>query len=126
MNLNQVTLPARDVERSIAFYRGMGFRLIVNSAPRYARFECPDGGSTFSLEHAEFDLGASGVIIYFECPDLDAKVDQLIREGYHFLQLPKDEPWLWREARLRDPSSNLICLYNAGKNRRFPPWRIQE
>jgi hydroxymethylpyrimidine/phosphomethylpyrimidine kinase len=35
-------------------------------------------------------------------------------------------PWLWREARLRDPSGNEICLYHAGANRRFPPWRIKD
>jgi hydroxymethylpyrimidine/phosphomethylpyrimidine kinase len=34
--------------------------------------------------------------------------------------------WLWREAWLRDPAGNSICLYHAGDNRRFPPWRIAE
>ena len=33
---------------------------------------------------------------------------------------------LWREARLRDPSGNPICLFAAGANRLNPPWRIQE
>jgi predicted enzyme related to lactoylglutathione lyase len=126
VNLNQVTLPATDVERSIAFYRGMGFRLIVNSAPRYARFECPEGESTFSIEHSDAARHGAGVVVYFECSDLDAKVEQLIREGYIFEQLPRDQPWLWREALLQDPSSNLICLFSAGENRRFPPWRVQE
>src|SRR5437867_655885 len=32
MNLNQVTLPSTDVARSIAFYRRLGFELIVASA----------------------------------------------------------------------------------------------
>ena len=40
-------------------------------------------------------------------------------------QAPVDQPWLWREARLRDPSGNEICLYHAGENRRFPPWRLE-
>lgn len=31
MNLNQVTLPAHDLIVSVAFYRRMGFRLIVDS-----------------------------------------------------------------------------------------------
>jgi hydroxymethylpyrimidine/phosphomethylpyrimidine kinase len=34
------------------------------------------------------------------------------------------QPWLWREARLRDPFGNLICLYKAGEHRRHPPWRV--
>lgn len=57
MRLNQVTVPALDIEASIAFYRGIGLRL---------------------------------------------------------------------EARFRDPSQNVICLYWAGESRRFPPWRVQE
>ena len=32
--------------------------------------------------------------------------------------------WLWREARLVDPSGNVICLYHAGENRLNPPWRV--
>jgi hydroxymethylpyrimidine/phosphomethylpyrimidine kinase len=39
-------------------------------------------------------------------------------------QMPRDEDWLWREARLRDPAGNRICLYAAGEARRFPPWRV--
>jgi hydroxymethylpyrimidine/phosphomethylpyrimidine kinase len=35
-----------------------------------------------------------------------------------------DQRWLWREAYLRDPAGNVLCIYHAGTNRRFPPWRI--
>jgi catechol 2,3-dioxygenase-like lactoylglutathione lyase family enzyme len=66
MNLNQVTLPARDVERSADFYRRLGFTQIVSSLPHYARFECRDGGATFSLHQAEAPP-PSETIIYFEC-----------------------------------------------------------
>jgi hydroxymethylpyrimidine/phosphomethylpyrimidine kinase len=58
--------------------------------------------------------------------DLDVKVEELQKQGYEFDQMPKDERWLWREARLRDPSNNAVCLYWAGENRRFPPWRLPE
>jgi catechol 2,3-dioxygenase-like lactoylglutathione lyase family enzyme len=126
MQLNQLTLPALDVERSVDFYAGLGLKLIVRSFPRYARLECPDGGSTLSLHHVVQQPAASGVVVYFECEDLDLKVDQLQRSGYAFTQAPKDESWLWREARLQDPSGNVICLYRAGPNRRFPPWRLPD
>lgn len=66
------------------------------------------------------------MVVYFECSDLDAKVASLQAEAYSFHQLPKDEPWLWREARLRDPAGNEICLYRAGENRRNPPWRMRD
>jgi hypothetical protein len=34
-------------------------------------------------------------------------------------------PWLWREARLRDPDGHRVCLYRAGQNRKNPPWRLR-
>ena len=37
MNLNQVTLPASEVECSAAFYRLLGFRQIVSNLPSHAR-----------------------------------------------------------------------------------------
>jgi catechol 2,3-dioxygenase-like lactoylglutathione lyase family enzyme len=125
VQLNQVTVPALDISASVAFYRGLGLRLIVSS-PHYARFECSDGGSTFSVHLAEGTVPNSGVTVYFECDNLDQKVGHLKSIGYCFTQEPQDERWLWREARLRDPANNEICLYWAGENRRFPPWRVQE
>jgi hypothetical protein len=56
---------------------------------------------------------------------LDVKVASLQGAGMRFQQEPRDEPWLWREARLADPSGNIICLCWAGANRRHPPWRIE-
>lgn len=126
MNLNQVTLPARDVAESVAFYRRLGAEsglVQIVDAVDYARFECLDGGATFSLHRA--DVAASpGFVVYFKVAQLDAMVARLQSAGMEFTQLPRDEPWLWREARLRDPSGNEICLYWAGRNRRHPPWRI--
>lgn len=123
MNLNQVTLPARDVARSADFYRRLGFTQIVSNLPQYARFECGAGEATFSLHQAE-SPPPSETIIYFECDNLDAVCERLRAQGVVFDQAPADQPWLWREAYLRDPDGNVLCLYHAGSNRRFPPWRI--
>lgn len=124
MNLNQVTLPAADIAASVAFYQRMGFTLIVSS-PHYARFECPDGDATFSVHLAEAPSDGSDVVVYFECDDLDVRVEMLQAVGIRFDQTPTDEPWLWREARLRDPAGNALCLFRAGGNRKHPPWRVQ-
>jgi catechol 2,3-dioxygenase-like lactoylglutathione lyase family enzyme len=126
VNLNQVTLPAADVPRVAEFYRRLGLRLIVDALPRYVRFECPDGSSTLSIEQADADPGGAGPVVYFECEELDRTVDRLLAEGIELEQLPADQPWLWREARLRDPAGNRLCLFRAGMNRRHPPWRVME
>lgn len=123
MELNQVTLPASDVGHSAEFYRNLGFTQIVANLPSYARFECP-GGATFSLHRVDSVLADSGVVVYFECAQLDATYQALLARGIKFDSAPSDQPWLWREAYLRDPDGNLLCLYQAGKNRRHPPWRL--
>jgi catechol 2,3-dioxygenase-like lactoylglutathione lyase family enzyme len=125
LDLNQVTVPCDDLGASIAFYRQLGLRLIVNSPPDYARFECPVGNATFSLHRAPH-VSDSGIVVYFELQDLDAKVRGLTAAGVQFEAEPQDQPWLWREARVRDPAGNQLCLFQAGENRRNPPWRLPE
>jgi catechol 2,3-dioxygenase-like lactoylglutathione lyase family enzyme len=123
VELNQVTLPALDVAASVAFYRRMGFTLIVD-APHYARFKSTVGEATFSIHKEDSIAEPSKTIVYFECAALDRTVAELKAKGLRFTQEPRDEPWLWREARLADPSGNVICLYHAGSNRLDPPWRV--
>lgn len=117
MKLNQVTVGALDYEASVTFYKALGLRQIVHSPPRYARFETPNG-ETFSIHRV--DAVMSTTTIYFEVDDVDAFVAGL---ALPLLHDPVDQPWLWREARFADPAGNEICIYHAGENRRFPPWR---
>jgi catechol 2,3-dioxygenase-like lactoylglutathione lyase family enzyme len=124
MNLNQVTLPATDVPASVAFYRTMGFELLVDT-PHYARFKATAGDATFSVHAVSSAAGSSETIVYFECESLDEQVAALEARGLQFTQQPRDERWLWREARLLDPAGNVICLYHAGENRLNPPWRVK-
>jgi catechol 2,3-dioxygenase-like lactoylglutathione lyase family enzyme len=126
MNLNQVSLPSTDVERSADFYRRLGFREIVRNLPSYARFECPVGESTFSLHQVSAVPADIGVIVYFECSDIDGAFKELRARGFSFDSPPTDQEWLWREAYLHDPDGNVICLFRAAENRRHPPWRIPE
>ncbi len=123
MDLNQVTLHATDVSACVPFYESLGLTLIVDSRPRYVRFECPDGGSTLSI-HQAAENRPGGATIYFECDDLDDRVRVLKSRGIVFDSDPEDQQWLWREARLRDPAGHEICLFIAAENRRHPPWRV--
>ena len=124
MRLNQVTVTVAAIEPAIAFYCTLGLRLIVKS-PHYARFECPQGESTFSIHLGEM-APAPSTVVYFENDQLDAVVNDLKSAGIAFDSGPEDQRWLWREARLRDPSGNPICLFHAGENRLNPPWRLPE
>ena len=123
MNLNQITVPSIDITGSRKFYQAVGLHLIVDT-DHYLRFECPDGDSTFSVHLVESLPTNNGTSIYFECADLDQKCLDLKSKGIFFDHPPKDQTWLWREARLKDPDGNQIILYYAGDNRKNPPWRI--
>ncbi|QUR65790.1 VOC family protein [Mycobacterium spongiae] len=124
MDLNQVTLNVTDFDEAVAFYRLLGLKLIVSSRGEYARFELPSGSTTLSL-HLSTTPTTNGPTIYFECDDVDARYTALCAAGVTFDSAPQDENWRWREARFRDPSGNALCLYHAGQDRRFPPWRVE-
>ena len=102
----------------------MCIRDSVKALPHYARFECPDGNSTFSLHQTEELPKGEGIYVYFECEDLDAKVKALKAEGIKFDLEPTDQTWLWREARLKDLDGNQLILFYGGENRLNPPWRV--
>jgi len=123
--LNQVTVTGTNYERSVEFYRGIGLKQIVDNPPDYARFETA-GGATLSVQIDPEEKILATTAIYLECDDLDQRVEQLARSGVIFEHGPRNQPWMWREARLRDPDGNVVFLYKAGEARRFPPWRIPE
>ncbi|TRW15115.1 VOC family protein [Glacieibacterium frigidum] len=122
MMLNHVTLPAHDYDASLAFYTALGLTQIVAAPPRYARFEM-DGGATLSFEVIEG--GRAGTAeTYLHCEDVDAAYAAARSRGVVFDFAPRDETYLWRRGGVTDPAGNLIILYHAGTNQRFPPWRL--
>jgi catechol 2,3-dioxygenase-like lactoylglutathione lyase family enzyme len=128
LRLNQVTLGAIDFAASVLFYQNLGMKLIVDSAPRYARFEFPTSAevsdpATLSLHAVEADWSApkDWPLIYFEVDDV-AKF--LTDAGIEPLAWPEMKSYLWEEADILDPSGNRIRIFKAGTARRFPPWRI--
>ena len=125
MRLNQITLPSTDVARGRDFYIRLGFTLLVDSPPGYVRLQAPEGDTTLSLHLVPAMPAGETAVIYLETEALDAEIARLKAAGLAFLQDPRDEPWLWREARLADPDGNVICLFHAGENRLNPPWRVK-
>lgn len=122
MSFNHVTIGCNDFAATSDFYRLIGLSQIVNNtANRYARFEAANA-ATLSIHGTDITGGSS--IIYLEHPAIDEYCSSLAAQGVIFDHMPRNEKWGWREARLRDPSGNIICIYWAGDFRRFPPWRI--
>ena len=125
MRLNHVTLIVSDFERSKDFYLRLGLIQIVDSPPRYARFQLPEGDSSLSIEVTGEPPQEPRAQLFFECVDVDAEVAALKAKGLEFWQEPTDMSYLWREARLHDPDGHDLRLYHAGENRLDPPWRVK-
>ena len=64
-----------DYDESARFYRRLGLRQIVDSPPRYARFETLSG-ETLSIHRAEAAIEHE-VVVYFEVEDVDGTVATL-------------------------------------------------
>jgi catechol 2,3-dioxygenase-like lactoylglutathione lyase family enzyme len=123
--LNQVTVPARDLAESVDFYERFGLRRIVHAPETgYARFEIPGGEATFSIHVQDAPLAGPSVWVYFETDAPEAFVARLHEVGIEPREPLEDKPWLWREAHYADPAGNHLVVYQAGENRRNPPWRV--
>ena len=112
------------LRRSVDFYRALGLRQIVDS-PHRLRAVRDRGRRDLSVQIDPDEKIIATTAIYLECDDLDERVERLARSGIAFEHGPRNQPWMWREARLRDPDGNIIFLYKAGESRRFPPWRMR-
>ena len=124
MNLNQVTISSLDVTKSTEFYKTLGLHLIVDALPRYVRFECPNGESTFSIHSVDALPDGNKITLYFEVDNLSKTVSEFKEKGVTFNTEITEQPWLWTDVNLNDPDGHLLIIYHAGKNRKNPPWRI--
>ena len=124
MNLNQVTIASLDVAKSTEFYKTLGLNLVVNALPRYVRLECPNGDSTFSISSVEELPEGNKITLYFEVENLSETVSELKQKGITFNTEITEQPWLWTDVNLNDPDGYKLIIFNAGDNRKNPPWRI--
>lgn len=125
MRLSHVTLQVSDIARSRAFYLGLGFKPIVLE-DHYCRF-LTSGDATVSIERHEGVIN-SGVEIGIEfetAAALDSYVVGLAANTNQFAHPLKDQSWLWREARVRDPDGHTLLLFFAGEAKLDPPWKVR-
>jgi len=115
MNLNQVTLLSEKPVETVEFFEKLGVRRIVDSLPRYARLECPDGDSTLSVNIAENVHANDSITLYFECDDLDERFVCSKRFGLAFQEDPTDRSWLLRQAYLKDQTATRSACSSQEK-----------
>jgi catechol 2,3-dioxygenase-like lactoylglutathione lyase family enzyme len=119
-----------DLTRAKAFYRLLGFSLVVDApGNHYVRMQAPRGDATLSLHG--FPEGATPTpthtTLYLEAESPEALATEVARLrmlGITFEMDPTDQPWGWREAHLKDPDGTPLVLYFAGHMRLDPPWKV--
>jgi len=112
--IGQISIPVRDLERSIVFYRDeLGMNFLFQAPPGLAFFDC--GGVRLMLDvPAGTQSEARSSIIYYKVDDLPSAVAELKARGVDFdqepelvAQMPDHELWM---AFLRDPNDNTLAL----------------
>lgn len=124
MRLTHIRLLTNDLERALAFYRGvLGLEVTLEVEGTYA--ELASGASILALYRRDLMAqvldepaqGGLGAALTFEVEDVDAAFRGLRDKGVTFITEPHDqEAWFIRVAHLRDPDGNLIEL-----NHPLPP-----
>lgn len=122
---NHAMIYCRDIARSLAFYGdALGFLVVETYPNAYARLRSPGSDTTIALHVLEpgqiLRPSRNGLRLYFEIEDLDAFCEGLAAKRIRIDQPPKDMPWGWRHAYLKDPDGHELSLYRAGAARLAP------
>lgn len=122
VEFNHAMIYTTKLPRALKFYRdALGFEVVDTYPGAYARLKSPAGGTTIALHVVDsgqkMNAKTEGLRLYFEVEGLGAFCKALEKKGVKFDQMPKDMPWGWKHAYLRDPDGHEISLYWAGKAR---------
>jgi methylmalonyl-CoA/ethylmalonyl-CoA epimerase len=122
--IGQIALPARDVDRSEAFYeRTLGLRKLFRFGD-LAFFDC--AGVRLLLEKTnEPEAPKSPGCIYFRCADIALAVAELKKRGLAFTSEPHliarmDDHDLWM-AFFADPDGHTLALMQEAPKGYVPP-----
>lgn len=130
-----VFLNVQDIERSIAFYRGLGFK--VDALHRGREGEGPVRYADLSYQGAELGLGhiainddpefrawvgtplGAGVVLYVSVPDVDLVFDKAKAVGATIEYAPEDRSY-GRVFGLNDPDGYVVSFIKERKARAAP------
>lgn len=117
MRMSHLLVYVMDVSRSLEFFEGqLGFESVEVGLPDYATVVDPEGETTICIHRGSSERpapGKDGAWLYIELEDLDTVCKELARRGVEFEQMPRDMPWGWRHAYLRDPDGQVLSLYRT-------------
>ncbi len=116
---NHITVPSRDLKRSIDFYSNLGMELIEFEEDHHAHFENKDHHVIFTAYHTE-KKPSYQVNVYFEVDDIE-EYELRFRESV--CNPTKIKQWQGKELHLSDPDTNTVILYQKLDDNATPPWQ---
>ncbi|MDP8959038.1 MAG: VOC family protein [Actinomycetota bacterium] len=111
-----IEIPARDLERSAAFYEAVFGWEIDREGPfeGYFTFRYPTGESAGALTDQWEPASQPGVMIYIETDEIDDALARIIEQGGSTVQpktlIDEDTGW-W--ASFQDPAGNQVGLFQG-------------
>jgi methylmalonyl-CoA/ethylmalonyl-CoA epimerase len=114
VNIGQIAIRVKALERAVAFYRDtLGLKFLFSAPPKLAFFDC--GGVRLMLSPAEApEFDHPGSILYFRVPDIQAAYARLEQQSVNLrsqprmiARMPDHDLWL---ADFQDSEDNVLAL----------------
>ncbi len=110
MRFGYLTLFVANLDECRVFYQdGLGLKALTHSEA-FVRL-IGEGGSELGLHTGTPVDHPERIQLHFEVPDVDEAYRELTDRGYEFAHEPRDTPWGYRVAALKDPAGHTVELY---------------
>ena len=111
-------LHVAEIERSIAFYENLGFRLIDDDGCvpiGWARMHCASGDIMFLRVEEEIDAKKQGFLFYMYTPDLADLREELVAKGVDLSEIKRPAYMPGGAVNLTDPDGYHIEIGHWGE-----------
>lgn len=109
-SVSAVTLWVKSMEKSVAFYRALGFEVIYGGEDKpFTSFRAGPNYLNLAAVEAAGKIPSWGRIIFY-VDDVDAFQARVLREGYEPDFAPRDARWGERYFHLNDPDGHALSF----------------
>lgn len=116
---DHITIPSKDLKKSIAFYTALDMRLIELEKNHHAHFENKEHQVIFTVYYNERQPDYE-VTVYFEVENIKKYVVRFRKKNPIF---NPHQSWGGSTVHLKDPDANTVILYTLHTEDAIPPWK---
>jgi len=110
-SINAITLAVSDMARSVTFYRGLGFEVLVGGEDgAFTTFRVGTSFLNIQLDRDHAPLPAIWGRVIFWVDDVDAMYARAVAGALAPIGAPVDAPWGERYFHIRDPDGHELSF----------------